>query len=367
MRTISWTWVTRAAERLRRHAPSLALAATSASVAHLIATMAFGRDDAFFAPIAAVVCTGLVAGQRIRRAVELSAGVAVGLVAADLLVGLLGSGPWQLGIAVLFATGAAVALGAGPLMSNQAAVAAILVTALSPDVTERPWVRLGGALIGGSVALAIYAVIAPDPARVVRRMTDDIMRGAADVLGDVAAALGASDLDRAERALDQAQAVAARLPELDETIRAAQESARLGPHRRRASAALQPLLLLRARLDLIAVTTRSTTRAAANAVRHGQHIDDRLVTAVQDVSRAMQDTGRWALGSPCAPAARGTALRAAAAATTLLDTRASTTIYVLVAHVRTAAIDILRATGMNQTDAVEALEAAAGPADRPSP
>ncbi len=364
---MQWSWVAMASQRLRRHAPSLALAATSAAVAQLSATMAVGRDDAFFAPIAAVVCTGLVAGQRIRRAVELSAGVAVGLVAADLLVGLLGSGPWQLGIAVLFATGAAVALGAGPLMSNQAAVAAILVTALSPDVTERPWVRLGGALIGASVALAIYAVIAPDPARVVRRMTDDIMRGVADVLDDVAAALAASDLGRAEQALESAQAVAARIPELDETIRAAQESARLGRRRRRAGAALQPLLLLRGRLDLIAVTTRSITRAAANGVRHGQHIDDHLVTAVRDISRAMQDTGRWALGRPCASAARETALRAAASATTVLDTRPSTTIYVLVAHVRTATIDVLGATGMNQTDAVEALEAAAGPADRPLP
>lgn len=367
MSTLSWSRLTQAAQRLQRHAPSLALAATSAAVAHLIATRAFGRDDAFFAPIAAVVCTGLVAGQRIRRAVELSAGVAVGLVAADLLVGVLGSGPWQLGIAVLFATGAAVALGAGPLMSNQAAVAAILVTALSPGVIDRPWVRLAGALIGASVALAIYAVIAPDPARVVRRMTDDIVRGVADVLDDVAAALGDSDLRRAEQALDRAQAVAARLPELDETIRAAQESVRLGPHRRRASAALQPLLLLRDRLDLIAVTTRSITRAAANGVRHGQRIDDRLIAAVHDMSRAMQDTGRWALGSPCAPAARETALRAAASATAVLDARPSTTIYVLVAHVRTATVDVLRATGMDQTDAIEALEAAAGPADRASP
>lgn len=352
-------------QRLRRHAPSLALAAASATAAHLIATAAFGSQDAFFAPIAAVICTGLVAGQRIRRAVELSTGVAIGLVAADLLVGTLGSGPWQLGVAVLYATGAAVALGAGPLMSNQAAVAAILVTALSPDVTERPWVRLAGALIGASVALVLYAVIAPDPARVVRRMTDEVMRGVSGVLDGVADALGASDLGRAEQALERAQAVAARLPELDETIRAARESARLGPHRRRGSVALQPLLLLRERLDLIAVTTRSISRAAANGVRHGQRVDARLVDAVRDVSQAMAETATWAVGAPTASAARETALRAAASATSVLDGRPTTTVYVLVAHVRTATVDVLRATGMDQSHAVAALEGAAGPADRP--
>ena len=64
--------------------------ALSAGVAWLVATEVFGHDQAFFAPISAVIVLGLTVRQRGRRAFELALGVAIGIGIADLIV--LGTG-----------------------------------------------------------------------------------------------------------------------------------------------------------------------------------------------------------------------------------------------------------------------------------
>lgn len=350
--------------RLGRHGPALLLAATSAALAYLLASRAFGADHAFFAPIAAVVCVGLTAGQRVRRAVEIAGGVIVGLVAADVLVRAIGTGPWQLGVAVLVATAGAVALGAGPLMSNQAAVAAILVVAVSP-ASDRPWVRLGDALIGAAVALVANAVAAPDPTRAPRRAAGEALGGFVEALGDVAAALATADLGAAEAALGKAERATGRLGELDEAVAAAVETARLARHRRRTATALQPLRTLSRRLEPVGVTARAISRAAANAVRHGQRVDERVVAAVGEVAVALDELGRWVAGDGDVVEARARAVDAAATASAVLDQPVPTTVAVLVAQIRSAAVDVLRASGHDQRGAVAALEAVAGRVDRP--
>jgi uncharacterized membrane protein YgaE (UPF0421/DUF939 family) len=348
--------------RVRRHLPSLLLAAVAASVSFLIASTAFGTEDAFFAPIAAVVCVGITAGHRIRRAIEITIGVALGLTAADLLARLIGFGWIQLGVAVLLATAAAVALQAGQLMSNQAAVAAILVVALSPG-EGNPWVRLGDALIGGAVALALNTLAAPAPERVVTRIAQELIDDYTAVLAQVSAALASSDLHEAELALELSDRAGARLSDLDEALAAARDTARLGRHRRRLLRSLQPLLALRGRAELIIVTVRSLARASANAVRHGRAVDDRLIAAVDDLSASLVELGRWIGGETSADAARDRALQAAREASTLLREPHPRTTDVIIVHLRSGAIDILRATGIDQGDAVAALERAAGRAD----
>src|SRR5690606_2434122 len=114
-----------ASRRVWQRANTLALGAASAGLSYALATALFGSRESIFAPIAAVVSTGLSAGHRLRRAVEICFGVLLGLLAADLLVRWIGLGAWQLGVAVLLARLIAVALSASVLLSNQAAVAAV--------------------------------------------------------------------------------------------------------------------------------------------------------------------------------------------------------------------------------------------------
>src|ERR1700712_3891065 len=64
--------------------------AGAAGVAWLIAADLLGHTRPFFAPVAAVVSLGTSYGQRLRRVVEVTIGVAIGVFGADALVHVVG-------------------------------------------------------------------------------------------------------------------------------------------------------------------------------------------------------------------------------------------------------------------------------------
>src|ERR1700743_3676843 len=76
-------------DRWRRTRGSLLLAAQAglgAGIAWLVAQHVIGHPHPFFAPIAAVIVLNVSVGQRLRRAVELVFGVALGILVGDLLI-----------------------------------------------------------------------------------------------------------------------------------------------------------------------------------------------------------------------------------------------------------------------------------------
>src|SRR3954465_4422835 len=81
--------------RVRTKSWHIGQGAVAAGLAWFLARDVIGHPRPFFAPIVAVVCLGTSYGQRLRRVVALTIGVAVGVFLADLLVSLVGSGPWQ--------------------------------------------------------------------------------------------------------------------------------------------------------------------------------------------------------------------------------------------------------------------------------
>ena len=72
----------------------------AAGVAWWLAADVLDHETPFFAPIAAVVSLGTSYGQRLRRVVEVTFGVAIGVFVADLLVVWIGTGAWQLALIV---------------------------------------------------------------------------------------------------------------------------------------------------------------------------------------------------------------------------------------------------------------------------
>ena len=135
--------------RLRTNGWPILQTAAAASIAYLLASFVLGNEQPFFAPIAAVVTLGLSLGQRGRRAFEIALGVALGLGIADLLVRVIGVGALQIGIVVVLAMAAAVLLGEGTLLVNQAAISAILVVLLQPPGSGFSPDRFFNALVGG--------------------------------------------------------------------------------------------------------------------------------------------------------------------------------------------------------------------------
>ena len=106
--------------------------AAAAGVAWLIAADLLGHPTPFFAPVAAVVSLGTSYGQRLRRVAEVTAGVALGVLLADLLAISIGSGAWQITLVVALAMTSALLITSGQLFVTQAAVQSIIISALVP-------------------------------------------------------------------------------------------------------------------------------------------------------------------------------------------------------------------------------------------
>ncbi len=114
------------------------------------------------------------------------------------------------------------------------------------------------------------------------------------------------------------------------------------------------------RVELAVINTRVLARGAANAVRRGESVPRSLPEAVLDLSRAVRALAAF-LERPGPPDdARRYALEAARRATKILEERHDLATSVLVGQIRSAAVDLLRSTGMDQASALKALEEAAG-------
>lgn len=359
---------------MRAHAGSVLLAAIAAGIAYVIAGLLVGLDNAIFAPIAAVVATGLTAGQRIRRATEISTGVVLGIVAADLLSRLLGVGVLQLSVAVLIAMTAAVAVRASALLANQAAVAAVVVVALVPHMDTGPWIRLSDALIGGAVAVALNAVVAPDPYRAARVTTTQILDRFAGVLGHLSTAVRDGSLDESESALAEMTSLDSARSEIDDALDAARERFALNRTRRQhRDESLRAIEGVADRLVIMVATGRALARTSANLVRHEvepeqtgyqsyQDVKTCLSAALDELQEAVGAVQKWLTGDSEPESVRELALKAAVTGSTLAPrTHASV---MLNGQIRSATVDLLRITGLSQRDAVAEVERAAGRSDQ---
>lgn len=160
-----------ARQRLYGHTWPILQTAIAAVGAWYIAVLLGVEHRPAFASIAAVVSLGAAFGERRQRAVQLIAGVMLGIVIADLLLRVIGGGLPQIGLLVVLAMAAAVVLGGGEMLVSEAALSAILVATLS----STPEVRLLDVLIGGGVALAVHTLVfPPDPVLGVARATSAV-------------------------------------------------------------------------------------------------------------------------------------------------------------------------------------------------
>ncbi len=346
--------------RLRNSVWPVLQAAVAASLAFFLADVVVGHGQPFFAPIAAVICLGVTLGQRNRRAIELVIGVAVGLMVADLLVLVIGNGTLQIAVVVLLAMGAAVFFGGRTILINQAAVSAILVVVLQPPDAIFSPDRFIDALIGGGVALAINYLFPVNPERLVERAAAPVFDELAAVLEEISAVLSEGDERRAERVLERAREIDGRVRTLNEALEAGHETARLSPTRRRSLRQLEFYGSAGIRIELAVINTRVLARGVYNAVRRGDTTAPQLPEAVLDLSRSVRALATFLEDSQGPEEARDWALEAARRATEILDERHELGISVLVGQVRSAAVDLLRSTGMDQASALRALEDAAG-------
>ena len=328
--------------------------AVAASLAWYLATLVLGHGSPFFAPIAAVISLGVAVGQEGRRAAELVFGVACGLAVADLLVLAIGTGPVQIGVVVALAMTAAMILGGGTLLVTEAAVSGLLVVTLDPTTQGLSPDRFFDALVGSGVALGISALFPNDPRRMVERAAHPIFDELIIMLGETTAALHTGDLKLAEHALEKARELDARVDGLKEALAAGYGTARLSPPRRRDLGYLAHYAAVGDHLDLAVRNTRVLARAAVNMLQDKGRAPEQLSESLLDLARAVETLGAY-LEKFDHLDTRHFALKAAEGATSVLEERNDLETSMLVGQIRSTAMDLLRASGMDYSESRQAL------------
>jgi hypothetical protein len=355
-----------AAIRLRSAWLQILQTAVAACVAWFLAVLILGQERPTFAPIAAVIALGLAVGERGRRAIELTLGVAFGVALADLLISLVGVGAVQAGAVVVLAMGLAVFLGGGDLGVKEAAISALIIMiTFRSSQAGFPIERFLEALIGGGTALLINALLPVNPERMVEAAAFPVFAESAAVLEEVADALEEGDAGRAQRAYVRAREIDARVAGLKEAVVAGRETARLAPPRRRSLGHMDLYAAAADQIDLTVRDVRALARAALSVVQPEGPVPERLLAAIRGLARATEALAAYLQTSGDPPEeTRRLALEAAKEASTLLeeheDLARNLGVNALVDQIHSSAVDLMGGTGMDRAAALQALEEATG-------
>jgi len=353
---------------LHRVRGGLALAVQSgvgAAIAWFLAHDVIGRPTPFFAPIAAVITLASSVGQRARRTVELVIGVAIGIGVGDALILLIGTGPWQIGLVVLLAILVATAVGGGTPLVIQSASSAVLVATLT-SATGLPWTRFFDALVGGGVGLVVMTVLLPlNPLTVVRRAADPALRALADGLRDVATALRAGDRDEIEATLLRLRAAETSFAAFSAAVTAARENVAFAPARWHTRTALAQYVDGAAQATYALRNVRVLIRRVSTGLADQEKMPEVLAGAIGLLGDAV-DLLRQEWAKAAEPiAARQRALSAVGEAAKAYDDGLGFSGGVVVAQIRSAATDLLRASGVDFAEAPRLVRRAAGWHNRP--
>jgi uncharacterized membrane protein YgaE (UPF0421/DUF939 family) len=327
-------------------------ASLAAGLAWLVATTLIGHTHPFFAPIAAVISLGVSHNERLRRGVELMAGVVVGLAIAELLIAVIGSGPWQIALVVALAMSVAVLVDGGPLMTVQAAASAVLVAALLPG---GGFTRALDALVGAVIGLGVAALLPGDPIRAARRGIGILLSELDITLTAVANALRDRDEAAVIAALSRVRDTQPQVDDLRKSVQAGEEIATIAPLRRRRLAELKRIEVAAVRADYALRNARVLARRALAALRDGEPVPGQLADRLDEAARAARllsdELGRGA--DP--DGARRLLLKVAARLGDSLLRETGFSGRVVVAQLRSVVLDLLQATGMPRADAAAAL------------
>jgi uncharacterized membrane protein YgaE (UPF0421/DUF939 family) len=325
----------------------------AAALAWLVATQVFSHSRPFFAPIAVVICIGVGLGQqRLRRVVELMLGVSVGIGVGDLLISLIGTGPWQLGLVLALAMTIAVLFGGGPLVTLQAGSSAILVATLLPPGGTAGLDRMLDALIGGLLGLAAIALLPGDPPELARKRGRTLLAELAAALTAAAAAITERDREIAQRALRRARSQRAG-DDYRDAIRTAQEIAAISPIRRRQRHRIARYAAAAEPVDLALRNSRVLLRRTRSALTDDETFPPTLPEALRllaDAATAFANV----LGADSGADLTEVREKIRAAATAVdadgLD-HTGFSARVVTAQLRSIAVDLLQATGLDHEKA----------------
>ena len=346
--------------RLRSSAVPILQCGIAAGGAWLVADNLIGHERPFFSPIAAVISLGVSLANRLQRAVELVLGVTVGVLVGDLIISAIGSGWWQITLVVILAVATAVLANGSALLINQAGASAVLVATLLPPGQAGGLDRCVDALIGGAVGMLVAAAIPSDPVAPVRRTSRALLDELAAVLRGVAGALRERDADAALAALERARRTQPLIDSLRGALHGGREVTTVSPVHRRRRRVLARYGELAERADYAMRNVRVVARRAYAALLDDEppvpdlpDVLGELACAVDRLTAELVREGDMARSRDAVVDVVVHAKVMSQDAADLLGTSEQ----VLVAQIRSIALDLLQATGLSRTEAQTAMRA----------
>ncbi|MFU8874439.1 FUSC family protein [Micromonospora sp. SL4-19] len=318
------------------------------AAAWIIATNFLGRDAPVFAPVAALATIASATGQRARQTVELLIGVGLGISVADVLLYFVGSGAWQIAVVVSasIAIGLLVAGRSGALVSQAGATATLFAT-LAGNERSLELPRIIDAAVGASVGFLTVALLLPlDPLRTVDRAAQPFFTDLAAAIHTSAQALAGRDRNLAMQALDRVNTIDTDTTRLNEALRAAEETVTIAPWWRRRRDRYQQYRAAVDQLGAFAIDVRVMARRVATLLEYHEPVPPPLHQAVDILGDALAHLHQDCTTTRQSGRTRQTVLEAARLAGHASRHKRRIFGDTVVLQIRSAASDLLRATGL---------------------
>ncbi|WP_345799868.1 FUSC family protein [Microbacterium sp. AZCO] len=342
----------RAALRVRDSGNAIVQIVVAATAAYSVAHYGLGHATPLLAATVTVSSLGLARDARPRQIAENVGGLLLGILVAETLILVAGTGWWQIAVAL------GVSLVIGRFLSPQpgfaiaAGLQALIVTIIPAPA---PFLRLIDGIIGGITALIVTALIPHNPIRTELRSARAVFAGFEGTTAAIVQALHRGDRFRAERGLEKARALTAPIEGWRESVESGIAIARISPFLRRQRFELQRHDRIRRSMDLAIRNLRVTARRVVYLCDDGT---PRPIAAdlVSEVARSAGLVAASLDDISFEPAAQD-ALRAVASR---LDPRAilpagSLGEHNFISGLRPLVVDLLTATGVPPAEARKAV------------
>jgi uncharacterized membrane protein YgaE (UPF0421/DUF939 family) len=341
-------------DRWRQRSFMIVQCAVTAGVAWYLAGLIPGHQVPFLAPVGSIITLGLTFGQRLRRGFEVAIGVAVGVVVADTWVAIFHTGVWQIVVVCALSMSIATLVGAGPLMTIQAGVQSIVITAIAPPSVGFGLNRWLDAVIGCALALLVATIAPSSPLRKPGEVAAKVLNDMGETLGLAVAALRADDAEAASQVLDRARASEVSLAALEEAAAEGVAVVRQSPFRRRQLSAVEALADLAEPLDHASRNLRVLARRCAIAIWRGQQVPTEYMDLIDRLAEICRFMARE-LQAHRLPARARERLRAVGEDSAHVELDESISAVVILAQTRSMVADLMELTGMSYAEARELI------------
>lgn len=348
--------------RARKSLIPAATSAIAAVAAYAFAAIIFGHSEPYFAATAALICLGFGRDPHIRKALEVSIGVTLGILVGDSLQALLGQGYWQ-GIIVVFVTIIlARFIDSGVIFTTQMSIQAVLIVLL-PIPVEGPLSRSVDAIIGGVIAVAITMLTPVSFRKETVSGMRELFTSITGVLRELSNALGEQNSRSAWVALIEARGLQSQIDLVRGQLSKADQMATYSPTQRSTRQDLQEMSRTLEKTDLAVRSLRIVARRVITVIDefdtkdHSEDDLERMSTWFADAADSVATLGR-SVAEPVAPGRHrslSVARDALGSATTKLtpDNLGAETLHgeALVMMCRPMMVDFIEATGSDHSEA----------------